>query len=350
MLKYFWESYLLTIIGLVAAYFWGEHIYPGDGFTAVFMALALGVLEVSLSFDNAVVNALRLEKMSKKWQHRFLTIGILIAVFGMRFLFPLLIVACIAKLNIIKVLNLALTNVETYSYYLAQTHATIVTFGGAFLMMLALNFFINTDKEVDWLKFIERPLKKAAKHKNLAALITLFTLFLVQSNIIPTILKIKIIAAGLLGMTTFFVIEYISKWLEKKNEKRLADGTTIACAGLAGFIYLELIDASFSFDGVLGAFAISTDIIIIMIGLSIGAIFVRSLTILLVEKKTLKKFAYIAHGAHWAVLGLALTMFISVLCDMPEYVPATIGLVCIISSLIASVIENKKIDNQSEER
>lgn len=343
MIKYFWESYLLTIIGLIAAYFWGEHIFAGEGLTAVFLALTLGVLEVSLSFDNAVVNALRLEKMSKKWQHRFLTIGILIAVFGMRFLFPLLIVACVAKLNIIKVLNLAMTNVEVYSNYLAQTHSSIVTFGGAFLMMIALNFFINKDKEVHWLKFIEEPLKKVGNYKDIATLITLIALFTVQAYILPTIMKIHIILAGLLGIATYYAIEGVSSWLEKKNEKRCGiDGKAVACTGLAGFIYLELIDASFSFDGVLGAFAISTDIIIIMIGLSIGAIFVRSLTILLVEKKTLKKFAYIAHGAHWAVLGLALTMFASVLVWMPEYVPATIGLVCIISSLIASIIENKQ--------
>ena len=342
MIKYFWESYLLTAIGLVAAYFWGEHISAGSGFTAVFLALVLGILEVSLSFDNAVVNALKLEKMSKKWQHRFLTIGILIAVFGMRFLFPLLIVACVSKLNIIKVLNLAITNVEVYSEYLAQIHSAIVTFGGAFLMMIALNFFINAAKETDWLKFIERPLKKLAKYKGITALITLLVLFSIQACILPTILKMKVIFSGLLGVATFYVIEGVSKWLEKRNEQRCAiNGQAVTCTGLAGFIYLELIDASFSFDGVLGAFAISTDIIIIMIGLSIGAIFVRSLTILLVEKKTLKQFAFIAHGAHWAVLGLAATMFASVLIWVPEYVPAVIGLVCIISSLIASIIKNK---------
>ena len=342
MIKYFWESYLLTAIGLVAAYFWGEHVHAGSGWTSVFLALVLGLLEISLSFDNAVVNALKLEKMSKKWQHRFLTIGILIAVFGMRFLFPLLIVACVAKLGIIKVLSLAINDVSTYSTYLAQTHSSIITFGGAFLMMIALNFFINEGKDADWLKFIETPLKKVAKYKNVDMLLTLITIFTIQAQIIPTQHKIQIMLSGLLGMATFYAIEELTHWLEKRNEKKCGpDGQVIACSGLAGFIYLELIDASFSFDGVLGAFAISTDIIIIMIGLSIGAIFVRSLTILLVEKKTLKKFAYIANGAHWAVLGLALTMFASVLYELPEYVPAAIGLGFILTSLISSVMEKQ---------
>jgi len=343
MIKYFWESYFLTIVGLIAAYFWGEHIQSGSGFTAVFLALVLGVLEVSLSFDNAVVNALKLEKMSKKWQHRFLTIGILIAVFGMRFLFPLLIVACVANLNIVKVLNLAITDVNTYSSYLVQTHSSIVTFGGAFLTMIALNFFMNEEKECDWIKFIEEPLTKAARYKDLSMLITLSIILAIELNLPTTCQKIHVMLAGLLGLATFYGIEGLTNWLEKRNEKRCSElGQAVACTGLAGFIYLELIDASFSFDGVLGAFAISSDIIIIMIGLSIGAIFVRSLTILLVEKKTLKKFAYIAHGAHWAVLGLAMTMFASVLTEMPEYVPALIGVTFIGASLISSV-KNKDI-------
>jgi len=280
--------------------------------------------------------------MSKKWQHRFLTIGILIAVFGMRFLFPLLIVACVAKLGLLKVLSLAINDVNTYSTYLAQTHSSIITFGGAFLMMIALNFFLNEAKESDWLKFIETPLRKIAKYKNIDMLITLIVIFTIQSQILPTMHKIHIMLSGLLGMATFYAIEEFTHWLEKRNEKKCgATGEAIACSGLAGFLYLELIDASFSFDGVLGAFAISTDIIIIMIGLSIGAIFVRSLTILLVEKKTLKKFAYIANGAHWAVLGLAGTMFASVLYELPEYVPATIGIICIGASLISSIIDRK---------
>ena len=72
-------------------------------------------------------------------------------------------------------------------------------------------------------------------------------------------------------------------------------------SGIIGLIYLEILDASFSFDGVIGAFALSSDIFIIMIGLGIGAMFVRSLTLYLVEKKTLAEFIYLEHGAHYAI-------------------------------------------------
>ena len=123
MLKYFLSSYIVTLLGLVGAYFWGEHAHAGTGLTCVFIASVLAILEISLSFDNAVVNAMKLEKMSEKWRHRFITWGILIAVFGMRFVFPLAVVAIFAQLDMLTVLNMALNDVDKYAHYLELTHA-----------------------------------------------------------------------------------------------------------------------------------------------------------------------------------------------------------------------------------
>ena len=109
-----------------------------------------------------------------------------------------------------------------------------------------------------------------------------------------------------------------------------------------GFLYLELIDASFSLDGVLGAFALSKDILIITIGLSIGAMFVRSLTMMLVEKKTLSNYLYLEHGAHWAIGALAVIMLISSFHEVPEVLTGLIGLTFILASLTSSFIHNKK--------
>ena len=170
-MKHFMGSYIVTILGLILAYFWGEHINQGSGWICVFIAFVLSILEVSLSFDNAVVNAMKLERMSPKWRHRFITWGIAIAVFGMRFLFPLLVVSIFAKLNILKVLNIALTNSQQYAYYLHQTHAPIVTFGGAFLVMLFMGYFLNPKKEIDWIKPIESVIKKVPGNKILDTLI-----------------------------------------------------------------------------------------------------------------------------------------------------------------------------------
>lgn len=340
-MNYFKESYFVTILGLILAYLWGEHVLHGSGFICVFIAFVLGVLEVSLSFDNAVVNATKLKKMTPQWRHRFITWGIAIAVFGMRFLFPLLVVSIFAHINILKVVDIALHNAQLYAHYLHQTHATIVTFGGTFLMMLFLGFFLNPKKEIDWIKPIEKFLKKAPESKILDTLIVLAMLDIVQM-FQPAPIRMSVIISGLAGIITYLAIETISHKLEEMEEKSCSDVTKpIACAGLVGFLYLELIDASFSLDGVLGAFALSHDIVIITIGLAIGAMFVRSLTIMFVEKETLEEFIYLEHGAHWAIGLLAALMFISTVKSVPEVITGLSGLGLIIASLISSIKSKK---------
>lgn len=340
-MNYFKESYFVTILGLILAYLWGEHVLQGSGFICVFIALVLGVLEVSLSFDNAVVNATKLKKMTPEWRHRFITWGIAIAVFGMRFLFPLLVVSIFAHINIMKVVDIALHNAQLYAHYLHQTHATIVTFGGTFLMMLFLGFFLNPKKEIDWIKPIEKFLKKAPESKVLDTLIVLAMLDIVQM-FQPAPIRMSVIISGLAGIITYLAIETISHKLEQMEEKSCSDAAEpIACAGLVGFLYLELIDASFSLDGVLGAFALSHDIVIITIGLAIGAMFVRSLTIMFVEKETLEEFIYLEHGAHWAIGLLATLMFISTVKSVPEVITGLSGLGLIIASLVSSIKSKK---------
>ena len=342
MLKYFLSSYIVTLLGLVGAYFWGEHAHAGTGLTCVFIASVLAILEISLSFDNAVVNAMKLEKMSEKWRHRFITWGILIAVFGMRFIFPLAVVAIFAQLDMLTVLNMALNDVDKYAHYLELTHAPIVTFGGAFLLMLFLDYFTEEKKDVHWIKFIEEKIQKLSKIKGICTITTLIVLGLLMLKIDPSI-QLNVFKSGLAGIITYLAIDGLAEWLEKRQEERAkmyAD--TVKCSGLVGFLYLELIDASFSLDGVLGAFALSKDILIITIGLFIGAMFVRSLTIMLVEKKTLKQFLYLEHGAHWAIGVLASLMFVSTFQHVPEVITGLLGLTFIICALISSIIHNKK--------
>ena len=345
MIHYFLGSYIVTIFGIICAYLWGEHVHNGTGLMCVFIALVLAILEISLSFDNAVVNAMKLEHMSEKWRHRFITWGILIAVFGMRFLFPLLVVAIFAKLNILTVLNMALNDVHQYAHYLALTHAPIVAFGGAFLLMLFMDYFTEKNKEVHWIKPIEDKLQKLSNIKGVCTLTTLISLGLLMMEIAPDVRQ-SVFTSGVSGIITYLVIDGVAEWLEKRQEERAkicAD--TVKCSGLVGFLYLELIDASFSLDGVLGAFALSQDILIITIGLFIGAMFVRSLTIMLVEKKTLDQYLYLEHGAHWAIGTLAILMFVSTFHEVPEVVTGLLGLLFIVSAFVSSLIHNKKVKN-----
>ena len=342
MIHYFTGSIIVTILGIMAAFLWGEHVHGGTGLTCVFIALVLAILEISLSFDNAVVNAMKLEGMSAKWRHRFITWGILIAVFGMRFLFPLLVVSIFARLNILSVLDMALNNVSQYAHYLELTHAPIVTFGGAFLLMLFMDYFTESKKEVHWLKPIELKLHKLHSFRGICTLTTLLAIGIIL-NILPMQIRLSVLFSGISGIVTYLAIDGLAEWLEKKQEERIkAHADAVKCSGIVGFLYLELIDASFSLDGVLGAFALSRDIIIITIGLFIGAMFVRSLTIMLVEKKTLDQFLYLEHGAHWAIGTLAILMFASTITEIPEVVTGLLGLIFIISALISSIIHNRK--------
>ncbi len=338
MHKYFTESYFVTVAGLIIAYFWGEHVKPGAGFISVFIASILAILEVSLSFDNAVVNAMKLEKMSPVWQKRFLTWGIAIAVFGMRFLFPILVVAIFAHLDMVTVAKIAISDSQSYANYLHMAHAPIVTFGGLFLIMLFLNYFFDHEKDVHWIKIIERPVSYLDHIKGIEIFISLLIIVALQT-FIPEPQKLSVVLAGIFGIVTYLGIDGVSHFLEKHQQLKMAKcgADALKCGGLATFLYLELIDASFSLDGVLGAFALSNDVIIIAVGLGIGAMFVRSLTLLIVETKTLAKFIYLEHGAHWAIGALAIIMLITTVHEVPEVLTGLIGLIFIVSALISSI-------------
>ena len=345
MIRYFLGSYIVTVFGLIMAYLWGEHIHNGTGLTCVFIAFVLAVLEISLSFDNAVVNAMKLEHMSEKWKHRFITWGILIAVFGMRFLFPLLVVAIFAKLSIVTVLNMALNDVNSYAHYLHLTHAPIVAFGGSFLLMLFMDYFTEKNKDVHWIKYLEDNLQKLHKVPGICTIVTLLALAALMSEIQPEV-RSTVFLSGVSGIITYLVIDGLAEWMERRQEEKIRlNPDAIKCSGIVGFLYLELIDASFSLDGVLGAFALSKDILIITIGLCIGAMFVRSLTIMLVEKKTLDSYLYLEHGAHWAIGTLAVLMYVSTFHEVPEVVTGLMGLAFIVAAFVSSLIHNKKVKN-----
>ena len=125
----------------------------------------LAVLEISLSFDNAVVNATVLREMDEKWQRRFLTWGILIAVFGMRIVFPLAIVAIAANLDPLSAIHLSLNDPERYEAIVSSAHVGIAGFGGAFLAMVGLSFFFDGEKDVDWIRGLELALRRFSEIK-----------------------------------------------------------------------------------------------------------------------------------------------------------------------------------------
>lgn len=337
MLRYFRGSAVFTLVCLGLAGWLGFSTGGMAGaLAAVWICTMLAVLEISLSFDNAVVNAVVLKDMDPVWQQRFLTWGMLIAVFGMRVLFPLLIVAIAAKIGPFEALRLALEEPLRYQQIIEAAHAGIMGFGGAFLLLVGLKFFFDSDKEHDWISIIERPLRKFGDVESFKIVLTVAALFLVAELGGDPAEGQTFLIAGILGIVTFFAVELLGKVLEQPGA---AD--SVQRSGLGAFLYLQVLDSSFSFDGVIGAFALSNNLLVIALGLGIGAMFVRTLTILLVDRETLAEYRYLEHGAFWAIIVLALIMLTSVLYEVPEAVTGLIGAILIALSLLSSVKHNR---------
>jgi len=313
----------------------------------VWIVFVLGILEVSLSFDNAVVNATVLKDMSEKWRRRFLTWGILIAVFGMRIVFPVAIVAIAASLGPIEAVRLAAANPEEYERIIEGAHVGISGFGGAFLAMVGLKFFFDAEKDVHWIAMLESRLAKLSSVPAVEIAILLGAMWAI-SSFLPVEEANTFLTAGIAGLLTFIGVEAIGELLE--GEQDVVTGTVVR-SGAASFLYLEVLDASFSFDGVIGAFALSNNIFIIALGLGIGAMFVRSMTIMLVDKGTLAQFRYLEHGAFWAIIALAIIMLLSAIpaVHIPETITGLIGAVLIGASVWWSVRHRRKYGDEGEE-
>ena len=335
ILKYFTGSFVITAIGLAIGFYVG-YAYTGTikgGLSALFLTFVLSILEVSLSFDNAVVNASVLKEMTPVWRHRFITWGIAIAVFGMRIVFPLVIVSLAAKVNPWAALVLAASQPEEYARIMLESHVSLAGFGGAFLMMVALRYFFDKDKELHWLAIIERPLVKMGKIQAIELGLCLLMFYVFTHYMHDPTEQVTFLVSGIFGMVTFVVVDGISEFLKLPESGK----NNIEKASAAMFLYLEILDASFSFDGVVGAFALTNNLFIIAAGLGIGAMFVRSMTIMLVEKETLSQFRFLEHGAFYAIGALALMMLLGVFVHVPEVVTGLIGAAIIGVSVISSI-------------
>ncbi|MEU8583729.1 DUF475 domain-containing protein [Streptomyces abikoensis] len=362
LLKTFGWSFAITAAGLaLAGVLWG---WQGLAVVAI-----LSVLEISLSFDNAVINAGILRKMNPFWQRIFLTVGILIAVFGMRLVFPVVIVAITAKLGPIEAVRVAIQDHDRYEQLVTGAHPAIAAFGGMFLLMIFLDFIFE-DRDIKWLAWLEKPLARLGKLETLSTVVALVVLLIAATTVatsVPvhggegTVDKAStVLLAGIGGLVTYLIVGGISSFfedrLEQDEEDEDGDGVRDAVpakqgpsvVGLAGkaaffmFLYLEVIDASFSFDGVIGAFAITNDIFMMALGLGIGAMYIRSLTVFLVRKGTLDDYVYLEHGAHYAIGALAVILLITIKHEINDVITGLVGVVLIGLSFLSSVVRNRR--------
>ncbi len=339
-MQHFRFSIIFSIFALCIAGWWG---FTNGGvalaLSMIWLALVLSVMEVSLSFDNAVVNASILKDWDEWWRMLFLTVGMIVAVFGMRLLFPLVIVAFTADMSILGVWDLAISDPNAYSAALTSHHGEVSVFGGMFLLMVFLNFIFDNEKDIHWLGVMEEKLGVLGRVDSISLFIALLALMF-SITLVPEAEKFTILTAGIWGLIIYVGVDMLGSLMEhEKPDSNAVD--LIKKGSIGGFIYLEVLDASFSFDGVIGAFAITKDIVVIMIGLGIGAMFVRSITIYLVEKETLSEYRYLEHGAHYAIGVLAVIMLLSLKFHIPEVVTGFIGILFIALSIWSSVKHNR---------
>ena len=332
-MQHFRLSFIVTAVCLAVAVYWG-------GIMGAFIALILGILEVSLSFDNAVVNASILKRMDERWQQYFLTWGILIAVFGMRLVFPIAIVSAATGIGFVGVTDMALHDPDTYSMHLTDSHVQIAAFGGMFLLMVFFSFIFNEKKELHWLGYIEEKMSSFGKLEAIEIILAL-GLLLTMHNWLPEAIHLKVLVSGIYGVMLFVIVDSLGALFEDEEEGEEVSAA-IKRGSIMSFLYLEVLDASFSFDGVIGAFAITNDVVIIMLGLAIGAMFVRSLTVYLVRKGTLDEYVFLEHGAHYAIGSLAAIMLISMTYHISEVVTGLIGAVLIGLSVFSSILYRRK--------
>jgi hypothetical protein len=327
-----WRIFAFSALATVAALVW---VWLGRGAEALIVAMVLVAVEVAFSFDNAILNAKILKGLSSFWQTMFLTVGALLAIFGMRLVFPIILVAITAGLGWNEVLNLALNHPEEYAEYLESSHAVLAAFGGAFLLTLALHFFVDDSREVFWFARLERWMQGLARNW-VPSVVVLAIVALIGVLPFGPENKSDILLAGVLGVVVYTALNWAIHLFAKVGRPTAGTAVRVGMAGFISFIYLQVLDASFSFDSVLGAFAVTSDVILIAIGLGIGAFWVRSLTVFMVRRDTLASYKYIDHGAHYTIAILAVILLVSIFYNVPEVIVGLVGIGVIGASIAAS--------------
>ncbi|HNP79382.1 MAG TPA: DUF475 domain-containing protein [Candidatus Pacearchaeota archaeon] len=293
--------------------------------------IGLCIFETLCSIDNAIVNANVLKTVSDKYRKIFLFWGIIFAVFVVRGLLPFLIVWITdPSLSFIDVIAASFTSNDMVAESLEASKPLLLLGGGAYLFLVFLSWLFLEEKNC--LLLVERFIhRQGVWFYAIASLFTTATVYFA--------LKVNpILALALtIGVSAFFITDGFKKSAEEK-EKELMQGNLSAWSKL---LYLEVLDASFSIDGVIGAFAFTTSIPLILIGNGLGAFIVRDLTLKGIDK--ISQYAYLKNGAMYSIGVLGSIMILE---SFGQEFPFWLVPLCTISILslffYVSVKENKK--------
>jgi hypothetical protein len=154
----------------------------------------------------------------------------------------------------------------------------------------------------------------------------------------------KVMVAGSLGLIGYALIHGLGELFEapRQDHSTAGGGQLVGKAAASLFCYLEVLDASFSLDGVIGAFAISQNIFVIAAGLGVGAMYIRSLTVFLVRRQTLGRYVFLEHGAMWAIGALSVILLVSIGHEAPDVVTGLVGVAFIGGAFASSLVRNRR--------
>jgi len=269
----------------------------------------LCLFETITSIDNAIINAEVLSTMSQKARRWFLIWGLLFAVFVIRGVLPWLIVwASAPSLGPVGALTATFSSDPAVVAAIAQAAPILLVGGGTFLIFLFLHWIFLEEKEYGLCG--ERYI--ATKGVWFFAVVSIFLAGLVWL----AIGKNPMMAFGaVVGSSAFFIVHGFRQNAEE-HERMMVSGDL---SDISKIFYLEIIDATFSIDGVMGAFAFTMAVPLIIIGNGIGALIVRELTVRNVD--TIRNYRYLKNGAMYSILFLGIIMILDGFgAGIPEYV------------------------------
>ena len=267
-------------------------------FSIVLIVCGLALFEIIISIDNAIINAEVLATMSRRGRKWFLTWGILIAVFLVRGLLPWIIVwVSTPSLGFMGSFTASFSSDPAVIKAIQDSSPILLVGGGTFLVFLFFHWLFLEPKHYGLIgeRFIE---------KQGAWFFAIVSILLV--TIVWMAIKVNPLMAlgAVIGSSAFFISHGFKENAEQA-EKKMIEGSS-AMSDISKIFYLEVIDMSFSIDGVLGAFAFTFIIPLILVGNGIGAIVVRQLTVANIDR--VKKYKYLKNGAMYSIFTLGCVM------------------------------------------
>jgi uncharacterized protein len=303
--------------------------------SSILTILGLALFESITSVDNAIVNAETLATMQPKARRWFLTWGILIAVIGVRGVLPWLIVWVVTPgLGPLQAFTASLTGDPAALIAIRQSSPVLLLGGGVFFLFLFLYWIFLEPKAFGL------PMERAiARHGAwfyalVSVLLAVVVWFALHRG--------PMLAFGaVIGSTAFFITHGFRRYAEEQEQRLLAGQGHLSDIGK--ILYLEVIDMTFSIDGIVGAFAFTLSVPLILLGNGIGAVIVRQLTYFGVER--IKKYAYLKNGAMYSILVLGLVMIAhGFVIHLPEWLSPLATFLIVGYFFVKSLLAARRVD------